>query len=200
MYSTLPNFVLGFHGCDLTVYNRIIYLNERLTKSQNSYDWLGHGIYFWENNPNRAFEYAEELKHRGKIKDVAVIGAIIDLGYCLNLMEYNSLQILKRGYKILKEAIDKTGGKLPENKRVGSSTDLLLRHLDCAVIEMVHAFNKDEGHREYDSVRGLFIEGDELYPNAGFREKNHIQICVRNPNCIKGYFSPLDPIEDFHIP
>jgi hypothetical protein len=27
-----------------------------------------------------------------------------------------------------------------------------------------------------------------LYLNAGFREKNRIQICVCNPNCIKGYF------------
>ncbi|TSA32147.1 MAG: hypothetical protein D4R64_16610 [Porphyromonadaceae bacterium] len=40
------------------------------------------------------------------------------------------------------------------------------------------------------SVRGVFFEGKELYPNSGFREKNHIQICVRNPNCIKGYFLP----------
>ena len=26
--------------------------------------------------------------------------------------------------------------------------------------------------------------------NAGFKEKNHIQICVRNPNCIKGFLNP----------
>lgn len=24
-----------------------------------------------------------------------------------------------------------------------------------------------------------------------FREKTHIQTCVRNPNCIKGYFAPI---------
>ena len=28
--------------------------------------------------------------------------------------------------------------------------------------------------------------------NAGFAEKNHIQICVCNPNCIKGYFLPRE--------
>lgn len=44
--------------------------------------------------------------------------------------------------------------------------------------------------RAYDSVRGVFWEGKPLYPNAGFAEKNHIQICVCNPNCIKGYFLP----------
>jgi hypothetical protein len=25
-------------------------------------------------------------------------------------------------------------------------------------------------------------EGEELYPSAGFKEKNHVQICIRNPN------------------
>ncbi len=28
-------------------------------------------------------------------------------------------------------------------------------------------------------------------PTAGFYTKNHIQLCVRNPDCIKGYFRPL---------
>ena len=43
----------------------------------------------------------------------------------------------------------------------------------------------------FDSVRSAFIEGDELYPGSTFREKNHIQICVRNLACIKGYFWPV---------
>jgi len=46
------------------------------------------------------------------------------------------------------------------------------------------------GFHGCDSVHGIFNEGEELYPNAGFREKDHIQICVRNPNCIKGFFLP----------
>jgi hypothetical protein len=50
----------------------------------------------------------------------------------------------------------------------------------------------DNKESAYDSVKGVFWEGDELYPNAGFREKDHIQICVRNPNCIKGYFLPRE--------
>jgi ribulose-5-phosphate 4-epimerase/fuculose-1-phosphate aldolase len=62
------------------VYNAVIKNQDFLNASQNSYDWLGHGIYFWESNLQRAYEFAEEQKNRGKIKDVAVIGAVIDLG------------------------------------------------------------------------------------------------------------------------
>jgi hypothetical protein len=43
-----------------------------------------------------------------------------------------------------------------------------------------------------NSVRGVFFEGTDLYDNAGFKSNNHIQIAVRNPNCIKGYFIPRE--------
>jgi hypothetical protein len=32
------------------------------------------------------------------------------------------------------------------------------------------------------------VEGDPVYPAAGFCEKTHIQIAVRNPSLIKGVF------------
>ncbi|HEV9036455.1 MAG TPA: hypothetical protein VGQ51_07545 [Puia sp.] len=46
------------------------------------------------------------------------------------------------------------------------------------------------GEPPFDSVRGVFVEGRELYPGAGFQDKNHIQICIRNPNCIRSFFLP----------
>ena len=60
------------------------------------------------------------------------------------------------------------------------------------MIQAVHAIQKRQDDPPFDSVRGMFQEGSEPYPDAGFREKNHIQICVRNLECIKGYFLPLD--------
>ena len=51
------------------------------------------------------------------------------------------------------------------------------------------AKQKEECPEEaYDSVRGVFFEGSELYPTSGFREKDHIQISIINPNCIKAFF------------
>lgn len=73
----------------------------------------------------------------------------------------------------------------------------MLRNLDCAVIETLHKVREDEGLRAFDSVRGVFWEGNELYPQAGFREKNHIQLCIKNPNCIKGFFLPREVDIDY---
>lgn len=193
MYSTKPGLILGFHGCDESVVQEVLTGKTSLKESTNSYDWLGHGVYFWENSPARAMEFAEHSRKypkqsKGTIAKPAVIGAVIDLGFCLDLLDYGNLQLLKIGYKILQDTNDKS--KLPQNKSIGGIGDLLLRELDCAVIESVHVSGKEIGLQSFDSIRGVFYEGEELYPNAGFREKNHIQICIRNPNCIKGFFQP----------
>ena len=45
---------------------------------------------------------------------------------------------------------------------------------------------------QFDSVRAAFWEGEELYLNAGFKTHNHIQLCIINPDCIKGIFLPRE--------
>jgi hypothetical protein len=197
MYSTKTGLILGFHGCDESIVNDILLGKQDLKQSNNSYDWLGHGVYFWENSPSRALEFANFLKNNPQkakrpIEKPSVLGAVIDLGYCLDLTDYSNLILLKEGYKLLKTAMDTMGIKLM-NKPIGENKDLLYRELDCAVIETLHTlrFNSSE-LKPFDSVRGVFWEGNEIYPNAGFKEKNHIQICIRNKNCMKGFFLPRE--------
>lgn len=198
MYSKRTGFVLGFHGCDKTTRDSIV--SEKgviLKKSENNYDWLGHGIYFWENNHERALKFAKELKDnppKGKenlIKEPAVLGAIIDLGHCLDLLDSKYLDVLKESYDFLNTSSKKFDLVLPKNK-TSISGELLVRNLDCAVIQTAHELNEKLKKPEYDSVRGVFFEGEDLYENAGFKEKNHIQIAIRNQNCIKGFFIPRD--------
>lgn len=200
MYSILPNLVLAFHGCDEETYQKVLYKHESLLPSCNSYDWLGNGIYFWENSLARAQEWAYSSCTRYNKtnpdkpqKKPAVIGAVVKLGNCLDLTDYGSSQILKNGYDILSYELSLLGKKLPINKNITGNNDLLLRELDCAVIERIHQYNKETKNRSYDSVRGLFIEGKPVYEKSGIMDKSHIQLCIINPNCIKGYFSPLEP-------
>lgn len=191
MYTSPASLVLGFHGCDGQVAEKVLAGKEPLFESKNAYDWLGHGIYFWEHNPERALQFAQDLQstpRKGKAapKSPCILGAVIDLRNCLNLLESKSLRLLKESYDLLCESREKAGVPLPKNRK-DAGGELLLRYLDCAVIEMLH----EATNNCYDSVRGVFVEGPELYENSGFHEKNHIQICVRNPQCIKGYFRPL---------
>lgn len=77
IYSKRSNLILGFHGCDKSVAEKVIRGEDELIPSTNDYDWLGSGIYFWENNESRAMDFAIEQHERGRIKEPAVIGAVI---------------------------------------------------------------------------------------------------------------------------
>ena len=196
MYNKLPNLVIGFHGCSKSTYDKVIFHNQELKSSENSYDWLGHGIYFWEHNLQRAREWAER-KYK---EDAAVIGAVIDLGNCLNLTDSASSKYLKMGYKILKARCDIAGVKLPENKESEKTKDVLLRDLDCSVILQIQDAYSADDNPAFDSVRGVFIEGSAPYPGSAFNEKTHIQLCICNPNCIKGYFAPRKENSNYSMP
>lgn len=186
-------FVLGYHGCDRSVADRVLAGETPLAPSDNDYDWLGHGVYFWEHNARRAYEFACEIRdrpHQGKqpIKRPAVVGAVIDLAYCLNLFDSRYIGLVRRAYDDLVLLHAGANEALPSNS---GGRDRLLRRLDCAVIETLHGTREDLGDPPFDTVRSAFVEGRPIYKSAGFAAKTHIQLCVRNPACIKGYFRPL---------
>ena len=192
MYQRLPGWVLGFHGTDAETVDLILNnKNRHLNSSKNSFDWLGDGVYFWENDPVRALQYTKEsLKRKKKSGAPAVIGAVIDLGLCLNLFDQTAIQELGESYKVMAANLRAIGSEIPQNK--GQDKDRLLRYLDRAVITELHQLREEQELPGYDTVRAGFHEGGEVYKGAGFRNKNHIQIAVRNTECIKGYFLPRD--------
>lgn len=190
LYSTRPNLLLGFHGCDKQLAEDVVLGKTTLKPSTNDYDWLGWGIYFWENNLERAQAWANEAFARGRIRKPAVLGAVIDLGFCLDLMDAEGLGVVKNAYEALVISSKREGKSVPKNVNLKGSSGNVLRNLDCAVIQAVHKSQKTMSLRPYDSVRSMFQEGEQLYEGAGFRSKNHVQICICNPNCIKGYFLP----------
>lgn len=193
MHIRRSNLILGFHGCDRSVAEKLVSGQESMHSSRNDYDWLGNGMYFWEYNEERAMQFAMEHPANKDISQPAVVGAVIDLGVCLDLLDTKYLDMLKGAYNTFSKVNEETGDAMPENRK---GPDRLLRYLDCAVIEFLHSTNRrlvechQPGAVEFDSVRAVFEEGDELYPGSAFRQKNHIQICVRNEACIKGFFHP----------
>jgi hypothetical protein len=180
------SFVLGYRGCTKIVAERLL-SGKRFKQSKNSYDWLGTGIYFWEANPARALEYVREAQVRKKLdaNDVAVVGAVIDLGFCLDLLSSKSISLVLQAYRGFHSLVSMSGQTMPTNR---GGSDLLLRDLDCAVLNYLHESRKEEREIGFDTVRGVFIEGSALYPGSGFFEKSHIQICVRRSIQIKGVF------------
>lgn len=183
-------YILGYHGCDAETAVKIAAGEDELRPSQNPYDWLGHGLYFWEDGYKRALRWAQEQSQSGdpenRIKTPGVLGAVIDLGNCLDLIQVEYLEIVKDSHDQLLQLFDKSGEKPPKN--VGK--DMGRRNLDCAVFEALHQFRNNENKPPFNTVRAFFTEGAALYPDAGIRKLDHIQICVRDQASITGYFLP----------
>ncbi|ADW70378.1 hypothetical protein [Granulicella tundricola] len=188
MHNLSASFILAYHGCDEAVAESLLH-NRPFRASQNDYDWLGEGIYFWEANPLRGLEFALEASRRKptSIGKPTVIGAVIDLGFCLDLTTSLGLRIAQTAFSRLEQVSREAGLPLPVNQPDG------LRHnLDCAVLNYVHRLQAEEGKSPFDTLKGVFIEKPTLYPGSAFGIKNHIQIAVRNPECIKGVFRVPD--------
>jgi hypothetical protein len=208
VYDFRPNLVIGFHGCDKSVQQSLLNNSGNITKSEKPYDWLGHGMYFWENNFKRATQWAEDKQARGEIKEAAVIGAVLHLGNCCDFLDSKHIDVLSIYYDLMKANNEALGKPLPVNRDTKSDAhkDKLLRELDCALIEFMNeqifsdyhqqvSDNKFTNIKLFDSTRGMFTEGGEAFPGSNIQQKNHIQICIRNFDCIKGFFLPREEID-----
>jgi hypothetical protein len=191
------SFVLGYHGCDRVTALRAVSGDISLLQSNRDYDWLGPGAYFWEADPQRALEWAQWKVSRRDYAEAAVVGAVIDLRHCLDLVSREDLELVKAAHDAFKQVRDLAGLPMPENKSVKGepNADRVLRFLDCAVLRHLHSILDAQPAQSriiepFDTVRGMFTEGGRLYEGSGFRKRSHVQIAVRNDDCIKGLFHP----------
>jgi hypothetical protein len=169
--------VLGYHGCEPPFAERLVRGDVTLDAwelSQNPYDWLGHGIYFWEFAPERA----KTWDGKG-----GVIGAVIQLGTCLDLTDVGYTALVAESYERVKKMHHQSGKTLPRNR--GKRRDL-----DCLVINnLVEKMQKQRGIR-FQTVRCPFLEGEPAFPGSGIFRESHVQIAVRDRRCILGVFRP----------
>ena len=198
LYNYRGSLALGFHGCRKEVAEILVANPDDIKLSDNDWDWLGSGFYIWENNLERAEEWAQSTYG----EEAAVVGVVYELGNCLDLMETSSIRVVKEARDEFVRILNENGIPLPSNKDVKRDVnhDKLLRYMDCAVINyltdnsdgMCAEELKSNGYsrmKAFDTVRGCFHEGAKL-DGMEIYEKTHIQIAIRNMNCIKGVFLP----------
>jgi hypothetical protein len=179
--------LIGYHGCTEAFARELLVGTKAIADwqpSTNEWDWLGHGIYFWEHSPERALRWAQEKLASGGAAP-AVLGAVVQLGRCFDLLNEAITALLASGYQNLAQGYAEQGLALPVNRGPEGKR----RELDCVVLNNCLSRLRETG-LIFDTVRGAFLEGDPVYPGAGIRRETHLQIAVRNPDCILGVFRP----------
>jgi len=191
---TYQRTVVGYHGCDAALAERVLAGKAGLNLSNNAYDWLGEGIYFWEHGPQRAYEWAIEQARLGgaKVRNPCVLAARINLGVCLDLLDTANTRLLGWWYAKFHWFVRQKGARMPQNRDAagGRRGDKVLRFRDCAVIDYTLGNLAATEGVTYQTVRGVFLEGGPAFPGSQIARKSHIQIAVRDRKCIAEFFRP----------
>src|SRR6516162_9502456 len=122
------SLVVGYHGCERAIGERIVRGKFPSLAQHHQYDWLGEGVYFWDSDEQRALEWAPWKQSVGQITDPIVIGAIFTLGNCLDLTIRETLDLLAAthsGYVAAEQAAGLPLLRERTNKRYGTNLSFL---------------------------------------------------------------------------
>lgn len=182
-----PSVVLGYHGCSTATADKVLSSRSgvHLKTSRSSSEWLGNGIYFWENSYDRALLWAKDkCKRSGEKPDV--IGAVIIPGECLDLTDSAYLRALEKiSGSFEKIYLAEHAKPVPQNN-LGRN----YHAYDCALINFFRKTMEELNGRRFNTVRAAFNEGGSI-AGSSFSTLNHIQWAVLTPEeSIIGYFRP----------
>ena len=117
----VKSLVLAYHGCDVLTRDKLVSGELKALKpSVNEYDWLGDGAYFYEDDSNRALQYAHysaancALHLTAKaIGTPAVVGAVLHVDRWLDMTTQEGLQHFKNAMLTLKAGVANDEAAMP---------------------------------------------------------------------------------------
>jgi hypothetical protein len=163
--------VVAFHGTRTNEADRLV-SGHPFRFSDNTDDWLGGGVYFWEYAPKQAWWWAKEFK---KYEGPAVVGAMIRLGNCFDLLDPANVQSIKGVHAAMMKKWHSTDTEIPQN---GNQH----KNLDCAVFNHFYELAAEKS-RPIDTARSVYVptkSAKRIWKRSWIYEEAHIQICVRN--------------------
>jgi hypothetical protein len=169
--------IYGYHGTSQTKAASI--LENGFRASDNDYDWLGTGIYFFQDAPLRAKQWATQQHPNNP----AIICSSIRLENCIDLFDIGWQPLLKNVYNPFVEQYRSTNRPFPKQNPERSKA----HRLDCAFFNFAIELISRQG-QSVDSVRAAFMEGERLFPDSAIFDLAHIQIAIRNPTLIKASY------------
>jgi hypothetical protein len=188
--------VIGYHGTTLGEAGKIVdgirvgALNEPVTAVEAN--WLGAGIYFFENDMAHAEKWARVKASKAGMAG-AIVRAEIELINCLDVTHILGQTLLRNAHRALQEEwkaspdgrrnqmpFEILGGQVRAGYR-GEWRNYGKNELDYRVVEKAVELAHAQLNVTYNTVRGIFLEDGPLYENSWFFEGAHAAIAVRSP-------------------
>jgi hypothetical protein len=174
--------LVGYHGTNLRAAKAI--LANGFIPSQNPYDWLGIGVYFWQDAPYRAFDWAGiHTRRHHEYDEPAVIRSIIQLKReeCMDLLDWQTTGgwagILSKTHQYLRKHQD-----LPQ-QRLGRRAKL--HPLDKVVVDYAIDNILAANGLQIKAVRAGFEEGKKIFVRSALYDRTHVQVAIRDTSIIQ---------------
>jgi len=161
----------GFHGTSWSA--APLAIRDGFRPSRNEYDWLGDGVYFFQDAPARAWEWARHQHGNA----AAVIQSTIRLEGCIDLLDIEWNDVLVEAYTAFVAVARSAGIALPRQTRGA-------HRLDRAVINYAVGILAERGI-VVRSVRGVFAEGAPVFPSSAILNRAHVQVAIRDTSLIE---------------
>lgn len=167
--------VYGYHSTSMAAAIEII--KSGFKPSNNDYDWLGAGVYFWQDAPIRAKQWAQSVYPQ----QPAVIKSLIRLDNCIDLLDVGWFPDIRALYNIFVNNYRSENLPLPIQNPGRSKAHRLDRTFFDYAVEAINLSSA----RKVETIRSVFVEGENIYPSSAIYDLAHVQIAVRNTACIK---------------
>jgi hypothetical protein len=163
--------IRGYHGTSAT--HAAVILRDGFVPSDNDYDCLGNGVYFFEDGLAQARTWAK----RAHPSEPAVVQADVRLEDCMDLKDsLGWVPLLAQAHDEVLRVSREQGLPLPRQTSGH-------HRLDRVVIELTVTILEREGIR-IRAVRGVFAEGAPAFPGSFLSEGSHVQVAVRDTDLI----------------
>ncbi len=169
-------WVYGYHGTSME--RALAIVEAGFKPSNNEYDWLGRGIYFWQDAPKRAWQWAQS----NYPDNPAVVKSRLKLDpSCLDLLDIGYSPLLRTMYNGFISSYQKQNLSLPQHNPDRSKA----HRLDCLFFNYVVSTFNNTSDKRIISVRSAFVEGDRIFPTSAIYDLTHVQIAILDSNLIE---------------
>lgn len=159
----------GFHGTSLDNGRHI--LDERNFMVSGSFrDWLGKGVYFFENDKHQAYMFAKFKNRKYKVlthSEICVLQVDIHTDNYIDLLIDDDRMFLKRFAEKLQSCVEK------KKQEIGD-----WEHKEGFILDMLFKI------KPYDLVKAAYIVPKRKKNMMFGYEDVHIQICVKDTKVI----------------
>ncbi|MCE7030920.1 hypothetical protein [Jiella avicenniae] len=177
----LHSSLIVYHGTSADRLSSII--ENGFQPGRRDASWLGHGIYFFFQAPERARLWGIDSARRRGVSNAVLLKCTIDLSDNINLLEPDYWPLLKNAYNHVPTHLHQIGIEGLFETDPGTPERIGWNYRDCAAVNALTETIERLGIA-VGSIMAAFIEGLPASESSWLFDQSSLMICVKRPGVL----------------